>query len=185
MGDAYVRTGRGGAGNFHTQKDIDDVATKARAEDIEAQKPTAPNPSPPAGPSVFVRSGRGGAGNFVLSSSSGLPTTSPNPDPSIPTPDPTSTSIPTPVPVSVPVSVSTQPAPTRSKYSGRGGAGNWADDESAETKRAKLEQDKRRKEALDAGIAQEIRASLPQPPRTYHLHAPGRGRRPDNDVVDS
>jgi hypothetical protein len=63
------------------------------------------------------------------------------------------------------------------------GAGAGA--ESDETRRAKEEQERRRQQALDAGIAREIRASLPLPPRTYHLHGPGRGRRPDEDLVDS
>ncbi|KAI0552956.1 hypothetical protein F4679DRAFT_533074 [Xylaria curta] len=164
MSDAYLRTGRGGAGNFYSQKDVEDAVTKDRAEDIEAQKAPLPiddnSTAPASTPSTYARSGRGGAGNFI-SSSSTLPSTN-------------TTSLP-------PTSTGTPKSPiSASKYSGRGGAGNWAAAESEGAKRAKEEQEQRRKEALDAGIAQEIRASLPQqPPRTYHLHAPGRGRKPE------
>ncbi|RWA12409.1 hypothetical protein EKO27_g2707 [Xylaria grammica] len=175
MSDAYLRTGRGGAGNFYSQKDVEEAATKDKAEDVEAQKPTAsldanstaPSALSPASVGIYARSGRGGAGNFVPSSN--LPTT-------------TNTSL-----SSSPYTSASSAQPLgSSKYSGRGGAGNWTDGESEGAKRAKDEQDRRRKEALDAGIAQEIRASIPQPPRTYHLHEPGRGRRPeDDDLVDA
>ncbi|KAI1437701.1 hypothetical protein GGR50DRAFT_21109 [Xylaria sp. CBS 124048] len=181
MSDAYIRTGRGGAGNFHAPKDIDDVATKEDTTIVEAQNSTAPSQPPPAGPGGYVRSGRGGAGNFVMAPSDTLPpatsssSSSPS-SPSNPTQDPNSVA----VSVSVSVSAPARPAPTEPKHMGRGGAGNWIDAET--TRRATEEQEQRRKEALDAGFAQEIRASLPQqPPRTYHLHAPGRGRRPEKD----
>ncbi|KAI0542263.1 hypothetical protein GGR58DRAFT_453299 [Xylaria digitata] len=179
MTDAYLRTGRGGAGNFYSQKDVEDAATKDKTEDVEAQKPiasldangTAPSAPSPTSAGVYARSGRGGAGNFV--SSSNLPSTSP------PSSSPHTSTSP-----SAPKSASSAQPSGSSKYSGRGGAGNWADGESEGARRAKDEQDRRRKEALDAGIAQEIRASLAQPPRTYHLHEPGRGRRPEDDLVD-
>ncbi|KAI0969212.1 hypothetical protein F4678DRAFT_167953 [Xylaria arbuscula] len=171
MGDAYLRTGRGGAGNFYSQKDVEDAAKRDRTEDIEAQKPpgqqdstsTAPSPQPQTTtPGAYARSGRGGAGNFVTPSSSSSDQQQP---PSPP--------------------VQQQPS-SSAKHSGRGGAGNWADDgESEEARLAKAEQEQRRKEALDAGIVQEIRDSLPLPRRTYHLHEPGRGRRSDDDVVDA
>ncbi|KAI0907961.1 hypothetical protein F4823DRAFT_564292 [Ustulina deusta] len=180
MGDAYLRTGRGGAGNFYSQKDVEAVATKDGTEDLEAQKlpahqdtaGTSPRTTPPASVATgaYARSGRGGAGNFVVPSSA-LPSTASSP------------------PSSPPPSKSAQPppGPSSSRYSGRGGAGNWAaaDGESEGARRAKDDQDQRRKAALDAGIVQEIRASLPQPPRTYHLHEPGRGRRPEDDLVDA
>ncbi|KAI8634736.1 hypothetical protein F5Y19DRAFT_122934 [Xylariaceae sp. FL1651] len=184
MGDSYLRTGRGGAGNFYSQKDVVDAATRERIEDVEAQKPPTAQTIPDdngtdrsssattaaAGGTGgnYLRSGRGGLGNFVPSSA--LPTTI-----SSSTSSPSTTA------------TSSEPAP-RPKYSGRGGAGNWAADstgESAEVMKAKAEQEQRRKEALDAGIAQEIRANLPQPPRIYHLHGPGRGRRPEENLADS
>ncbi|KAI1126675.1 hypothetical protein F5Y10DRAFT_206928 [Nemania abortiva] len=186
MGDAYLRTGRGGAGNLYSQKDIENAVEKNRSEDIEAQKAPAhqdPNSTAPSNTSassaagIYARSGRGGAGNFVATTT---PAAS-NPNP------PSSIHISTPSPSAFPPSsTSTHPAAApSSKYSGRGGAGNFGGGgESDGARRAKAEQDQRRKEALDAGIAREIRASLAQPPRTYHLHQPGRGRRPEDDVVD-
>ncbi|KAI0143538.1 hypothetical protein GGR57DRAFT_348757 [Xylariaceae sp. FL1272] len=165
MSDAMYRTGRGGAGNFYSQKDVVDAATKETTEDIEAQKPisqsrddtgTTPSSSTPTSATGYARSGRGGAGNFT--STSTLPTTSPA------------------------TSSALKAAPAaRPTHTGRGGAGNWASGESEEVQRAKAEQEAKRKAALDAGIVQEIRDSLPPPPRIHHLHAPGRGRRPDED----
>ncbi|KAI0202221.1 hypothetical protein F4808DRAFT_83504 [Astrocystis sublimbata] len=188
MSDAYLRTGRGGAGNFYTQKDVADAVKKDTAEDVEAQKAstshlplddnststTASSTTPhTTATGTYARSGRGGAGNFT--SQSGLPTTSPGANTSaFP---PSSTGIPK------------SPAP---KHTGRGGAGNWsAGGESDSVRLAREEQERRRQEALESGLEQEIR--LPQaPPRTYHTHAPGRGREPgryyadrdDDDVVD-
>ncbi|KAI1267422.1 hypothetical protein F5Y18DRAFT_337501 [Xylariaceae sp. FL1019] len=166
MSDVYHRTGRGGAGNFYSHKDAVDATTKQSTEDIEAQKPisqpgddtsTTPSSSTPTPNTGYARSGRGGAGNFT--STSTLPTSSP------------ATSSPAP-----------QAAPAaRPAHTGRGGAGNWASGESEGVQRAKAEQEAKRKAALDAGIVQEIRDSLPPPPRIHHLHAPGRGRRPGED----
>ncbi|TRX94511.1 hypothetical protein FHL15_004666 [Xylaria flabelliformis] len=166
MNDAYLRTGRGGAGNFYSHKDVEDAVAKDKTEDIEAQKAPLPIDDNSTAPSTSapIRSGRGGAGNFI--SSSTLPSTNTTTS---------SSSFP-------PTSTGHPKSPTSaSKYSGRGGAGNWTSAaESDGAKRAKEEQEQRRKEALDAGFAQEIRASLPQQPaRTYHLHAPGRGRKPE------
>ncbi|RYC60360.1 hypothetical protein CHU98_g5856, partial [Xylaria longipes] len=117
MSDAYLRTGRGGAGNFYSQKDVEDAATKDRAEDIEAQKPpathlplddnsTAPSTTTTTTttPGAYARSGRGGAGNFVSPSS-------PSPSSTLPS---TSTSFP-------PTSTDTPKSPSpsgASKYSG-------------------------------------------------------------------
>ncbi|KAI0528072.1 hypothetical protein F5B22DRAFT_583480 [Xylaria bambusicola] len=180
-GDAYLRTGRGGAGNFYSPKDVEDAAKQDKTEDIEAQKvpaqqdgnSTTPNnlqsssaSTAGADGATYMRSGRGGAGNFVTPD---LPTT---------TPTPTTTSSP-------PSSSAPKPASSAPRYSGRGGAGNYDSGESEAARRAKEEQEVRRKEALDAGIAQEIRASLAAPPRTYHLHQPGRGRKPEDDVADA
>ncbi|KAI0391503.1 hypothetical protein F5Y17DRAFT_440277 [Xylariaceae sp. FL0594] len=185
MGDAYLRTGRGGAGNFYSQKDVEDAVKGGRKDDIEAQILAVParlddngtTPSSSSGnntasssssstphSAVYARSGRGGAGNFVPASS-------------------TTTS--TPTQVNPP-----HPQPQPHKSSGRGGAGNFVmtntNTMSEEARKAAEEQDARRKEALDAGLAREIRESLPQmPARTYHLHGPGRGRRKSEGEEES
>ncbi|KAI1170738.1 hypothetical protein F4777DRAFT_101839 [Nemania sp. FL0916] len=210
MSEAYLRTGRGGAGNFYTQKDVEEAVTKSHSEDPEAQKvPSSaaqlPVDSTSTAPSVsaqqasaggYARSGRGGAGNFVPASSSSSSTATTSIPPSWASstniPPSTSTTISAPHPASGSSPTAFPPTSTArnvgtgtgsSKYSGRGGAGNWAGEESEGTRRAKEEQERRRREALDAGIAREIQASMPQQPaRTYHLHQPGRGRRPEDDV---
>ncbi|KAI1116005.1 hypothetical protein F5Y14DRAFT_98012 [Nemania sp. NC0429] len=171
MSDAYLRTGRGGAGNFYSQKAVEDAVNKDKSEDLEAQKPAAHHP-PGASPAHSAapgvsRSGRGGAGNIGPS-----PTVLP------------STSASASLPDDAAAAATTTVAPTMpgSKHTGRGGAGNWAEGESEGARTAKAEQDRRRREALDAGIAREIRASLPPPPRTYHLHQPGRGRKAEAEA---
>ncbi|KAI1167531.1 hypothetical protein F5B18DRAFT_443347 [Nemania serpens] len=171
MSDPYLRTGRGGAGNLYSHQDVEDAVNKDRSEDLEAQRPPAhqlSTTSPSSGVSDpgVSRSGRGGAGNITVSPTV-LPSTSSSPS----------------LLAATTTAVASVPS---SKHTGRGGAGNWAegDGESEGARHAKAEQDRRRKEALDAGIAREIRASLPPPPRTYHLHQPGRGRRPEADGDD-
>ncbi|KAH9898849.1 hypothetical protein F4778DRAFT_171727 [Xylariomycetidae sp. FL2044] len=195
MGDVYRRTGRGGAGNFYSQKDIEEAAAKAHSEqDIEAQKPTAATsldddepPTDPADPPIsvpasrvpagsggYARTGRGGAGNYV--------------DPAAPAPteDP-----PQPPPASVP-SPQQQHQQNRTGGGGgglvgRGGAGNWAPSSNSNSKGEHggepydAEQERRRKEALDANILKDIRESLPQPPKIHYMHGPGRGRKPEAD----
>ncbi|KAI1384565.1 uncharacterized protein F4822DRAFT_366940 [Hypoxylon trugodes] len=175
MADVYRRSGRGGAGNFYSQKDIDE-ATKRQPEDLEAQK-HIPHDEPPTDPADvpaqaapvvsnnaggmtgYSRSGRGGAGNFVESPAS-----------------PTATATISPTTPTTTTSPSTQQAP-RAGLSGRGGAGNWTLTESEEP--YDREQERKRREALDAHILQDIRESLPQPSRIYYMHGPGRGRKPE------
>ncbi|KAI2470438.1 hypothetical protein F4781DRAFT_421357 [Annulohypoxylon bovei var. microspora] len=201
MTDVYRRSGRGGAGNFYSQKDIEEV-TKGKPEDLEAQKlghlpddePLSDPADVPAqtappimstststdggggdGSRTSARSGRGGVGNFVDVPPSTL-STAPASTTTIPTvPDPSShpsSSTNAPKPLSQPP----QP-PTRSGHSGRGGAGNWVstDEEPAYDP----EQERKRREALDAHILEDIRESLPQPPKIHYMHGPGRGRKPD------
>ncbi|KAK0748672.1 hypothetical protein B0T21DRAFT_344301 [Apiosordaria backusii] len=66
--DVFRRTGRGGAGNFYSKKDVEDVqkATAASA-DLEAQADltkTATAVQQQQAPTSYSRGGRGGAGNF-------------------------------------------------------------------------------------------------------------------------
>ncbi|KAI0841519.1 hypothetical protein F5Y06DRAFT_192485 [Hypoxylon sp. FL0890] len=174
MADVYRRSGRGGAGNFYSQKDIEEVTKKiAGSKDLEAQKPQhSPDDEPPTDPAdvpaqtaqqiasatssgTYARSGRGGAGNFV--------------DPAI-------------IPSSIAAaSGPQQPPPTapRSGLSGRGGAGNWTSTEESKEEVYDPVQEHKRREALDAGILKDIRESLPQPPKIHYMHGPGRGRKPE------
>ncbi|KAI1074343.1 hypothetical protein F5B20DRAFT_441084 [Whalleya microplaca] len=173
MADVYRRSGRGGAGNFYSQKEIDE-ATRPKSKDLEAQHPqptdTPPtDPSdPPQSPSTLppqtqppstTSTGRGGAGNFV--------------DPAQARAAPSDTSaLPHSAPHSLP-STTTTTTP-RAAMSGRGGSGNWA---TGDTQVYDAEQERKRREALDAGILRDIRASLPRPPpKIHYMHGPGRGR---------
>ncbi|KAI1331127.1 hypothetical protein F5Y16DRAFT_360589 [Xylariaceae sp. FL0255] len=187
MSDIYHRTGRGGAGNFISQKDVVDAANKANAEDIEAQRGTAevsktvvvedstylPSDSSSGSTSLstpYIHSGRGGAGNFMVL---------PPPPPSTTTFSSASTNSP-----STQFHPTSEPSQSKPTYHGRGGAGNWAGGaEGAAVKQQQQEEEEgKRRAALDAGIAAEIRSSLPAPPRIHHLHAPGRGRRPEMEM---
>ncbi|KAI1490619.1 hypothetical protein F5X96DRAFT_635117 [Biscogniauxia mediterranea] len=189
MTDVYRRTGRGGAGNFYSQKDVDEV-NKTENEDLEAQKQSSTSPSDPqpqprphphplrSSPILYTQrpdiparssSGRGGAGNFTTSPSTSTPTPM---NPTITTT--TASSSPT-----------TAMMATGGTLSGRGGAGNWA---SSSQQPYDVEQERRRQEALRGeegegglGLAREVRESLlPRlPPKIHYLHGPGRGRKPD------
>ncbi|KAI1340527.1 hypothetical protein F5Y15DRAFT_42149 [Xylariaceae sp. FL0016] len=181
MGDVYRRSGRGGAGNFYSSKDIDEI-NRAKADDLEAQKPPPADDTPtdpasapslpsrtssltPAAktttdPPAYARSGRGGAGNFI---------------------DPLSAH-----PVSA--TSSSLPKPSARPFSGRGGAGNFtptgdaAKDGADGDKVYDPEQEAKRKQALDADIFRDVRENLPQPPKIHYMHGPGRGRK--DEVTD-
>ncbi|KAI1808607.1 hypothetical protein F4811DRAFT_499993 [Daldinia bambusicola] len=181
MSDAvYRRSGRGGAGNFYSQKDIEEVA-KRKSQDLEAQKPQpfaddepltdpADGPAQPAatpaisstsnGTRTYARAGRGGAGNFVDVPSSSVATVTPP-----------STS-----------AAQDQAHIQQPRHSGRGGAGNWTS-EHAGSEPHDQEEERKRREALDAHILEDIRDSLPQPPKIHYMHGPGRGRKPDLPAV--
>ncbi|KAI4202812.1 MAG: hypothetical protein LQ350_002310 [Teloschistes chrysophthalmus] len=62
--ETYQKFGRGGAGNYYSKKDIQQVEKKA-AEDVESQ-PTTPGElrGADAKQPEFIHSGRGGAGNY-------------------------------------------------------------------------------------------------------------------------
>ncbi|KAI0883646.1 uncharacterized protein GGS22DRAFT_167605 [Annulohypoxylon maeteangense] len=199
MADVYRCSGRGGAGNFYSQKDIDEVM-KGKPEDLEAQKPqhipddeplgdpadvptqTTPpftNTTAGNGARAYIRSGRGGAGNFVDVPPSISPATL-NPTialdmSTVPAPSSPTSFFNTPDPQTY---AQTVQHPARSGPSGRGGAGNWVSTDS--DMEYDPEQERKRREALDAHILQDIRESLPQPPKIHYMHGPGRGRKPDS-----
>ncbi|KAI0128853.1 hypothetical protein BJ170DRAFT_682641 [Xylariales sp. AK1849] len=188
MADAYRKVGRGGAGNFYSQKDIDEAAKPSGSTDLEAQKPAAADepPSDPAEPPaegppststststtgaasstpVYSRTGRGGAGNFVdplTASSANIQ----------------SHSKPHPATVHSVGNQSFAPGSTergpRAGLSGRGGAGNWTGDESQKV--FDEEQERKRKAALDAKVFDDVKAGLQEPGRAHTRVHPHRGR---------
>lgn len=187
MAEAYRKVGRGGAGNFYSKKDIEELNSTSQATgDLEAQKP-APADAPPSDPAeapaagppatsgtsssssapVYARTGRGGAGNFVdpLTASSG----SVHPDAQ-------------PHPAAIVHSTGNQSlaqAPAPPRLSGRGGAGNFAGGGEQRIIDGG-EQERKRKEAIDNDIFADVRAGLREPGRAHtRVHPHGRGGGPN------
>ncbi|ROV89530.1 hypothetical protein VSDG_08550 [Cytospora chrysosperma] len=168
MSDVFQRTGRGGAGNYYSQKDIEEAEKAQRANvshDPEAQK-TTNSPPPPAAPAAaeaptsapqYVRIGRGGAGNWTDS-----PTTAETQHRQHAADHTTAA-----------VSAAAAGRP-RAGLTGRGGAGNWTgggDNNNNNNNNAEgLEEEKAEQQRIAARIRQDIDASLPAPPKTYHQH---------------
>ena len=180
--DVYRRAGRGGAGNYYSKKDIAEVDKRVKEQqDVESQKPVPEDlpPSDPADPpttstaasasssAAYARSGRGGAGNFV----------DPAQEAATGAPDIQGVSS---TAASAASAANTPPLSTSSaagalRYSGRGGAGNFSHFNPSAAPVVDEEQERKRKETLEAGILKEIQDSLPEPPRTYHMHSGGTG----------
>ncbi|PMD66375.1 uncharacterized protein K444DRAFT_114746 [Hyaloscypha bicolor E] len=154
MSEPYKKVGRGGAGNFYSKKDVEDVKGKGKAVDPEALPPSTADLTRAISASQiapeYLHTGRGGAGNWLKPTdltSSGLTQMS-LPDPTSITPSsPSSTE-------AGPSSPSSSPAPSHSASrpgigvskrvlggskptykGGRGGAGNYTDFEAEERAR--------------------------------------------------
>ncbi|KAH8673627.1 hypothetical protein BX600DRAFT_508871 [Xylariales sp. PMI_506] len=197
MADVYRKVGRGGAGNFYSQKDIESSTTTS--DDLEAQKPSdrtpAPADEPPSDPAfeqdqhfapqatteylsstsaaaaattptVYARTGRGGAGNFVDPASAVHQHPQQQQSPPL---------------GSQPQSLApARPATVQSKgnrsFGGRGGAGNWAGSAGDSQPVVDEEQERKRREALDAKVFNDVMAGLQEPGRAHtHVHVHGRG----------
>jgi hypothetical protein len=195
MADAYRKVGRGGAGNFYSPQDVEE-ATKSRSDDLEAQKPAPADeaPSDPAEPPsdlpptsagasstpIYARTGRGGAGNFVdplTASSSNIKSHSqPHPATIHTTGNQSFAQSQSAVGPANHSSTGAQ-RPPRAGLSGRGGAGNWASGE--EQKTIDEEQERKRREAIDKGVFDDVRAGLKEPGRAHtRVHPHGRGGGP-------
>lgn len=170
-----VRTGRGGAGNFLSQKDVEEAAQAQRdnvrsdeasrlatdsresfliqkGQDPEAQRPLAPASASHAGHAPqYVRSGRGGAGNFAE------PPTAAESQTREDVVDRTEAAV-----------NASQAGKPRAGLSGRGGAGNWTDGAAAHDGDADNVQSKQAQ--IEDMVVHDIEASLPPPPKTYHQH---------------
>lgn len=190
MSEAYRKVGRGGAGNFYSQKDIESASSSSRPKspDLEAGKAPGPPsqadepPSDPADPPAqsssassaaartvfnaptYARTGRGGAGNFV---------------------DPLSASSSSAAAAGGPIIHSTgnqslrqPPSASGGRQSGRGGAGNWTTGEDEKKRVVDEEQERKRREAIDQGVFDDVKAGLQEPGRAHtrvHLHRGGVG----------
>ncbi|ROV98428.1 hypothetical protein VMCG_07120 [Cytospora schulzeri] len=163
MSDVFQRTGRGGAGNYYSQKDLEEAEKAARANDLEAQKTNSPPPPPEASSSPpppasaptpqYVRVGRGGAGNWT------------EPPTIADAQDRQNHSDHTTAAVSA-----TGAGKPRTGLIGRGGAGNWTGGDYYNNTTEDPEQEKAEQQRIADRIKQDIDASLPAPPKTYHQH---------------
>ncbi|CZR54374.1 uncharacterized protein PAC_04258 [Phialocephala subalpina] len=163
MSDLY-RSGRGGAGNFHSRPSLDEAS-----KDIEAQHESSLNltrtTSATKPPPEYLHTGRGGAGNWVQPSelsSQGLAQTQ---DSSL---------------------AFSQPGASKPSYKGgRGGAGNygWAEAEEEERKKREREgerEEERRKREVERAVMRDVEVGLARPERAfggaYEMRDNGRGQ---------
>ncbi|ROT35691.1 hypothetical protein SODALDRAFT_328073 [Sodiomyces alkalinus F11] len=138
MPEQYQKVGRGGAGNYMSQSQIEQ-ARGASDNDLEAQRITT-NPATTS-VSNYARTGRGGSGNFH---------------------DPAT------LPVVEPKSEETktvQPTSRTYAYSGRGGAGNWGTAAAAPGIQSTPAPEE--VEALERQVVQDVEAGLAMPPRAH------------------
>lgn len=157
--EVYKRVGRGGAGNFYSKKDVEDVAKASMVPtDLEAQKTASSLAHPPpttGGPAQYSRAGRGGAGNFY--DGGGDPAT---------------------VADSVEREAEARKAqalvgaslaqPKNGGLGGRGGAGNWSDSGSSSSSGLVPPWERQTMDQLQAKIVKDVDAGLTPPPKTYH-----------------
>ncbi|KAG0646861.1 hypothetical protein D0Z07_6249, partial [Hyphodiscus hymeniophilus] len=172
MADMYRKVGRGGAGNFYSQKDAEDVA-KADLDDVEVNASSsrtddlarAVSASKP--PPEYLHTGRGGAGNWVQPSELNAKGLEQIAFPGATSPTGTLGPVDSSNP-GVGMSKRVLGASKPSYRGGRGGAGNYVD--FAEEERARKDQEervKRVKRETEERITRDVEAGLSKPPRAY------------------
>ncbi|KAI9740743.1 MAG: hypothetical protein M1818_004708 [Claussenomyces sp. TS43310] len=152
--ESLYKVGRGGVGNFLSQKNLDEA--NKQSEDIEAQQgpdnlsEIARHISPE--PSKYSRTGRGGSGNLVSASRSSNNTVSSGFVRSIQATE---------------AKASELANSSRAQgYTGRGGAGNWQQHDEEEKRLEDINEAENRCE-VDKRVKQEVEAGLSRPPRAY------------------
>ncbi|KAI3393309.1 hypothetical protein diail_4442 [Diaporthe ilicicola] len=151
MSDVFRRIGRGGAGNFIPEKEIQEAERAQQAHDPESQESeaiaaAAPASAPASHPPQYVRVGRGGSGNYTE------PPTIAESQERQDVLERTKAAV-----------SASQAGKPRAGFSSRGGAGNWTGDAPADDS----EESTRQQEIADK-VKQDINSSLPPPPKTYH-----------------
>ncbi|KAK1751750.1 hypothetical protein QBC47DRAFT_390920 [Echria macrotheca] len=155
----FRRVGRGGAGNWYSKKDVEEVQKNeaaAAAQDIEAQKQAVPATTvpPPASESTtqtYARSGRGGAGNFKDQASAAA-----------------SLRLEREEAERTKAVVAANLAKAKHPFSGRGGAGNWSDGVTPLGAQQQAEE-QQRVEDLEMKVLRDVEAGLALPPPAYHV----------------
>ncbi|KAE9379164.1 hypothetical protein N431DRAFT_478238 [Stipitochalara longipes BDJ] len=187
MSEPYKKVGRGGAGNFYSKKDVEDIKGKGKAVDPEAVPPatadlaralSASQPAP-----EYLHTGRGGAGNWLkptdLTSSGLAQTFSPDPTSIAPSSSSSADAGPSSPSSSSPTSSFVNPAPrpgigvskrvlggSKPTYKGgRGGAGNYTDFEAEE--RARRDEEERVRAEMERKVERDVEAGLARPARAY------------------
>ncbi|KAE8451300.1 hypothetical protein EG329_004465 [Mollisiaceae sp. DMI_Dod_QoI] len=156
MSDLF-RSGRGGAGNFHSKASVEGAS---KAEDLESQvyintssnsindltrRISATNPPP-----EYVHTGRGGAGNWVQPKelhAQGL----------------TQESTPIGQDASQRILVSSKPT----YRGGRGGAGNYVSTEADEKEMERKEQEEKKRVEVQRAVERDVESGLARPERAY------------------
>lgn len=174
--DVFRRVGRGGAGNFYSKKDVEDVEN-ATAGDVEAQLPTeaeltktitaanlAQHPAP------YSKGGRGGAGNFYDAASTAASAQTQHDEVER-------------TKAAVAASIAAKAKSGAGYYTGggRGGAGNYGVAATTTTSKEEAEQKKAVQEELELRVLKEVEESLGKPLGVYTR--PGAEKKDGDDDV--
>ena len=164
MMDSYAKVGRGGAGNYYSQQDIEEAATRLKEvplmplytphgpivltslQDVEAQQehPETQTADPDASRPEYAHAGRGGAGNFK----------------------PTATAAAAATPGDV--STSVKPATiAEAGYSGRGGAGNFRGEALERRRSEAIAREQEAEEKAYQETVREVDQGLKPPEKAY------------------
>ncbi|KAM7197751.1 hypothetical protein V8F33_005475 [Rhypophila sp. PSN 637] len=153
----YRRVGRGGAGNWYSKKDVEEVEKAQQQADIEAQKQNIPSAAGPANPiaasTQYHRAGRGGAGNFHE------PATAPDGV------DPMAVQQTEEQIEKIKAAVAAQ-KPRTGGMGGRGGVGNWSNSNSVNVQQQEKEEQKKVQE-VELRVLKDVEAGLAMPKPAY------------------
>ncbi|KAM3068735.1 hypothetical protein ACMFMG_010911 [Clarireedia jacksonii] len=168
--EIYKKVGRGGAGNFYSKQDIDNV-TKSAAADLEAQslplskQATATTAAAVAAsqPPEYQHTGRGGAGNYItpsMLSSAGLTQTTTSHADSTINPAP-------PYQVHANANAGAQRSSVVYK-GGRGGVGNYeVVGDAGEGRDREREREREREEEIERRVLGDVETGLTKPGKAY------------------
>ncbi|KAK3900110.1 putative mitochondrial DnaJ chaperone [Staphylotrichum tortipilum] len=172
--DVFRRIGRGGAGNFYSQKDVQEAEEAAAATaDLEAQTPnptaltrtlTSASITTTSSTPSYARAGRGGAGNFTFPDPSSTPAPAPSTEQQQQDEQETERN-------RAAVAASIAARARTGGLGGRGGAGNWTGGNSAAT--VSVEEQKKVEEELELRVLRDVEGGLAMPPRAYHAPPDG------------